>query len=171
MAIFKQFTQKGIEIDRPPLVRSKSVNVYTHIAYTDPSMIIVDQTLVQAAKKAHDNAYAPYSKFHVGAAVVTNTGNITSGSNVENASYGLTICAERNCISQSISRGEYKFCTLVIYTEQESLIPPCGACRQFLAEFFDENVVIVAINHKGEQQEWTITDLLPDSFTPQHLDR
>lgn len=127
--------------------------------------------LIKSAKKAFDNAYAPYSNFHVGAAALTDKNTIVSGCNVENASYGLTVCAERNCIAQAVISGETVFNTLVIYTEQEKLVPPCGACRQVIAEFFEQSAVITAINHLGEQKDWTVEQLLPDAFTPKFLDK
>jgi cytidine deaminase len=125
--------------------------------------------LVVAAKEAYQRAYAPYSKFHVGASALTTDGNIVNGCNVENASYGLTICAERNCISHAVVNGEQQFQVIVIYTEQEKLTPPCGACRQVIAEFFEQSAPVIAVNHKNEQQVWTVQQLLPDAFTPKDL--
>ncbi|WOH36310.1 cytidine deaminase [Thalassotalea fonticola] len=122
-----------------------------------------------AAKKAYNNAYAPYSNFFVGAAALTKAGNIVSGCNVENASYGLTVCAERNCIAQAIINGEQEFQTLVIYTEQEKLTPPCGACRQVIAEFLEQSAVVTVVNHLEQQISWTVKQLLPDAFTPKDL--
>ncbi|MGB1199193.1 MAG: cytidine deaminase [Thalassotalea sp.] len=127
--------------------------------------------LIISAKNAFNNAYAPYSNFHVGAAALTEKNTIVSGCNVENASYGLTVCAERNCIAQAVIAGETLFKTLVIYTEQEKLVPPCGACRQVIAEFFNQDAVISAINHLGQQQHWTVAELLPDAFTPKFLNK
>jgi cytidine deaminase len=125
--------------------------------------------LIVAAKKAFDNAYAPYSHFHVGAAAYTEKQVLVSGCNVENASYGLTVCAERNCIAQAVIKGEQKFTTMVIYTEQEKLTPPCGACRQVIVEFFEPNAKIVAVNHLKQHKEWQVCELLPDAFTPKDL--
>ncbi|WNC72285.1 cytidine deaminase [Thalassotalea psychrophila] len=123
-----------------------------------------------AAKNAYNNAYAPYSNFFVGAAALTKNGNIVSGCNVENASYGLTVCAERNCIAQAVINGEQQFQTLVIYTEQEKLTPPCGACRQVIAEFLDQSAIVTAVNHLDQQISWTVKQLLPDAFTPKDLE-
>lgn len=122
-----------------------------------------------AAKSAYNNAYAPYSNFYVGAAALTKAGNIVSGCNVENASYGLTVCAERNCIAQAIINGEQEFQSLVIYTEQEKLTPPCGACRQVIAEFLEQSAVVTAVNHLDQETSWTVKQLLPDAFTPKYL--
>ena len=125
--------------------------------------------VIAAAKISYQRAYAPYSNFHVGAAALTTNGNIVQGCNVENASYGLTVCAERNCISNAVINGEQAFEVIVIYTEQEKLTPPCGACRQVIAEFFEQSAPVIAVNHKNEQQVWTVQQLLPDAFTPKDL--
>lgn len=125
--------------------------------------------VIAAAKSAYQLAYAPYSKFHVGSAALTAEGNIVKGCNVENASYGLTVCAERNCISNAVINGEQQFQVIVIYTEQDKLTPPCGACRQVIAEFFEQSAPVIAVNHKNEQQVWTVEQLLPDAFTPKDL--
>ncbi len=125
--------------------------------------------LIAAAKSAYQLAYAPYSNFHVGSAALTTKGNIVKGCNVENASYGLTICAERNCINHAVVNGEQQFEVIVIYTEQEKLTPPCGACRQVIAEFFEQSAPVLAVNHKGERKIWTVQALLPDAFTPKDL--
>lgn len=125
--------------------------------------------VISAAKAAYQLAYAPYSNFHVGAAALTTSGNIVRGCNVENASYGLTICAERNCINHAVVNGEQQFKVIVIYTEQEKLTPPCGACRQVIAEFFEQLAPVVAVNHKNDRKIWTVQALLPDAFTPKDL--
>ncbi len=127
------------------------------------------QGLINYAKESATKAYAPYSDFHVGAAAFTEQGNVVQGCNVENASYGLTVCAERNCIAQAVIKGEQNFTAMVIYTEQEKLTPPCGACRQVIAEFFPSSASIMAANHLGDQQKWTVEQLLPDAFLPQNL--
>ncbi|GLX80133.1 cytidine deaminase [Thalassotalea insulae] len=128
-----------------------------------------ESALIVRAKTAYQNAYAPYSNFHVGAAALTKNGNIVSGCNVENASYGLTVCAERNCIAQAVINGEQQFETLVIYTEQEKLTPPCGACRQVIVEFFQPQATIMAVNHLADKKTWTVEELLPNAFTPKDL--
>ncbi len=125
--------------------------------------------LILAAKQASKHAYAPYSKFYVGAAALTLSGIIVSGCNVENASYGLTICAERNCLASAINQGEQAFSIVVIYTEQEVITPPCGACRQVLAEFLTSSSTVIGVNHFDQQKQWTIAELLPDAFTPKNL--
>ncbi|PCI55090.1 MAG: cytidine deaminase [Gammaproteobacteria bacterium] len=140
---------------------------------------IVDVTVKQwgelskAAETAFNKAYAPYSDFKVGAAALTADNQIVQGCNVENASYGLTICAERNCIANGVitnqSNKKVTFTALVIYTAQEKLTPPCGACRQVVSEFFPKNALVMAVNHLNEQKKWTVEQLLPDAFTPYDL--
>lgn len=125
--------------------------------------------VIEAAKLAYQKAYAPYSHFHVGAAALTTDGNIVKGCNVENASYGLTVCAERNCIGHAVVEGKRTFTVIVIYTEQETLTPPCGACRQVIAEFFEQNAPVIALNHLNKRKTWTVQQLLPDAFTPKDL--
>ena len=126
-------------------------------------------TLVNAAKEGFENAYAPYSNFHVGAAALTANGNIVKGCNVENASYGLTVCAERNCLAQGVISGEQAFSAIVIYTNQEKLTPPCGACRQVIVEFLAPDALVMAVNHNNDKKQWTVDELLPDAFTPKDL--
>lgn len=125
--------------------------------------------LTEQAKNAYLKAYAPYSQFRVGAAALTISDHIVCGCNVENASYGLTVCAERNCIAQAVINGEQQFKTLVIYTEQEKLTPPCGACRQVIVEFFEPSAKIHAVNHLAHSKTWTVEELLPSAFTPKDL--
>jgi cytidine deaminase len=126
-------------------------------------------TLVNAAKEGFENAYAPYSNFHVGAAALTANGKVVKGCNVENASYGLTVCAERNCLAQGVISGEKSFTAIVIYTNQEKLTPPCGACRQVIVEFLAPHALVMAVNHNNDKKQWTVNELLPDAFTPKDL--
>ena len=129
--------------------------------------------LIEKARTAYHRAYAPYSDFNVGAAGLTTGNTIVQGCNVENASYGLTVCAERNCIAQGVIQNEnsaaVKFSAMVIYTEQVKLTPPCGACRQVISEFFQPTAIIMSVNHLNEHLQWTIAQLLPDAFTPAEL--
>ena len=125
--------------------------------------------LVEAAKNGFAKAYAPYSNFRVGAAALTASGNIVKGCNVENASYGLTVCAERNCLAQGVISGEQAFSAIVIYTNQEKLTPPCGACRQVIVEFLAPDALVMAVNHNNDKKQWTVNELLPDAFTPKDL--
>jgi cytidine deaminase len=118
---------------------------------------------IEAAEQVATQAYAPYSSFAVGAALITKSGRIFSGCNVENASYGLTICAERNAIFRAVAEGERQFETLVIYTPTDRFTGPCGACRQVMAEFAPKLEVIM-VNKKGRVRRTSLARLLPDQF-------
>jgi cytidine deaminase len=121
---------------------------------------------LKAAAKASKKAYAPYSKFHVGAALLTDRGEIITGCNVENASYGLTICAERNAIFAAVARGIRKFKAVAIVASGKQMPFPCGACRQVLVEFCgkDTPVYIAPVRKLSQYDESTLGDLLPRSF-------
>ncbi len=126
-------------------------------------------SLQQFAQNAASQAYAPYSRFPVGVAILAASGQVYTGCNVENASYGGTTCAERNAIAAAVVAGERQFLALVVYTPQEKLTPPCGICRQVIAEFFTPASPIASCNHLGQLQTWTLAELLPDAFTPTYL--
>ena len=123
---------------------------------------------ISIAKRTRELAYTPYSNFKVGAAVVTKEGTIYSGCNIENASYGLTICAERVAIFKAISEGERDFDFLVIVTDTQNPTTPCGACRQVMREF-GQTLEIIITNLKGDEKRMTLSQLLPDSFGPEDL--
>jgi cytidine deaminase len=120
------------------------------------------ELLIRAANAARDNAYAPYSRYHVGAALVTTDGRIFSGCNVENASFGLSLCAERNAVAAAIAADEREFRALVVVTDSSPPAAPCGACRQVLAEFGSFHVLLV--NPAGERQATTVAELQPRPF-------
>ena len=124
------------------------------------------QELVAAATAARTMAYVPYSGYAVGAALRTDDGHIFTGCNVENASYGLTVCAERNAVFQAVARGERSFQVMAVVTENG--VTPCGACRQVLVEFNPHMTVIVA-DLAGGIRTYTLPELLPDAFEPEHL--
>ena len=125
------------------------------------------QDLVDAATAARANAYAPYSGFAVGAAVSDDRGRIYSGANVENASYGLTICAERSAIASAISAGARQLLELVVVTDATPASAPCGACRQVMREF-GPDLVVTAVGPDGVRS-WNVGELLPDAFGPKDL--
>ena len=128
------------------------------------------QQLVAQAKATLKNAYAPYSRFKVCSAVSDEHGRVFVGVNVENASYGGTICAERSAIVQAISFGSKKIMEVVIVTPTTSPTAPCGFCRQFINEFGDKNLKITSIALKtGRKKTWTLKKLLPDAFGPSNL--
>ncbi len=122
-----------------------------------------DETLLELAKTAWNHAYVPYSKFHVGAALKAASGTNFSGANIENASYGLTRCAEQSAIQAMASQGERKFSEIVIYTEADDPATPCGACRQILYEF-NPDAQVYLVNHHGVIKSYKVSDLLPDAF-------
>ena len=125
--------------------------------------------LVARARAAMRNAHAPYSKFHVGAAIEAADGTIHVGCNVESASYGLTICAERMALGAAVAAGATALRRVVVTTDVDPPAAPCGACRQLLAEFgLDLEVIAVG---PGSERRWTLRQLLPDAFTRETLDR
>ncbi|AIY75655.1 cytidine deaminase [Bacillus tropicus] len=124
---------------------------------------------IEEANKMLAKAYIPYSKFPVGAALVTKEGKIYTGCNIENASYGLCNCAERTAIFKAVSEGERDFSYLVITGETDGPISPCGACRQVIAEFCDPKMPVLLTNVKGDEKEVTVEQLLPGAFSIEDL--
>jgi cytidine deaminase len=120
---------------------------------------------------AQGEAYAPYSKFRVGAAVRMTTGEVYSGANIENASYGLAICAERTAIFAAVIAGARQLEAVTVCSDSSPPASPCGACRQVLLEFAPDpsKVTVTSINAKGERRAWTLAQLLPDGFTGKEL--
>ncbi|MEJ7597699.1 MAG: cytidine deaminase [Kofleriaceae bacterium] len=127
-------------------------------------------TLEDRARSAQDRAYAPYSKFKVGAALRM-SGQEFEGANVENASYSLTICAERAAIATAVVAGARELEEVVVCTDASPPSSPCGACRQVLVEFARDPaaVTVTAVNPQGERRSWTLAQLLPDSFSSREL--
>jgi cytidine deaminase len=126
------------------------------------------EKLIGAAAAAREKAYAPYSKFRVGAAILTKEGRYYTGCNIENASYGLTCCAERVALFKAVSNSERSFEAIAITAGTKEFCPPCGACRQALAEF-GANIKVYMANEAGEYQMQTVAELLPLSFTAESL--
>lgn len=124
---------------------------------------------LEEAYTAMENAYVPYSKFPVGAALITEDGIVYQGCNIENSSYGLSNCAERTAIFKAVSVGEKRFKALVITGETEGPISPCGACRQVIAEFCAPKMPVYLTNTKGALMETTVEQLLPGAFTKEDL--
>jgi cytidine deaminase len=127
-----------------------------------------DQELVEAARAVRENAYAPFSKFKVGAALETDDGKIIVGSNVESASYGLTVCAERVAVWNAISQGKIKITRIAVVADTEDLTPPCGVCRQIIWEFGGDIPVVFA-NLAGKVETVQMKDLLPRAFDTKFL--
>ena len=125
------------------------------------------QSLIDLANTARQRAYAPYSKYHVGAALRTKTGRLFTGVNIENAAYPHTMCAERVAIFKAVSEGETEFEIIAVATDNGG--SPCGGCRQVMAEFGLDTLVLIA-NGAGELlKEMTVKELLPEAFTPEKL--
>lgn len=124
--------------------------------------------LVAGAKSASTRAYCPYSRFPVGAAVLTVSGEVFTGCNVENASYGLTICAERNAVFAMVAAGARQIAAVVIYTPTDTASAPCGACRQVINEF-GPNARILCVADGADRIDMPVSELLPAAFGPHNL--
>lgn len=125
------------------------------------------QSLIDLANTTRQRAYVPYSKYHVGAALRTKTGRIFTGVNVENAAYPQTMCAERVAVFKAVSEGEQEFEAISVVTDNGG--SPCGGCRQVLAEFGLDTLVLIADGEGHLLKEMTVKELLPEAFTPEHL--
>ena len=124
--------------------------------------------LIRAARQARKNAYVPYSRYKVGAAVLAKSGKIYTGCNVENAAYPSGLCAERVAIFKAVSEGEREFVAMAVVTS--NLGSPCGACRQVLSEFAEDDAVIILASMHGKQiKQFTMAEILLDRFTSDHL--
>lgn len=128
-----------------------------------------DRQLVEMARQARERAYAPYSRFPVGAALLGHSGRVYTGCNVENASYPLTICAEQTAVTKAISEGEREFEAIAVISATGAT--PCGACRQILREFGGQggDLRVIVADMEGHVRAFTIADLLPAGFTPDQL--
>jgi cytidine deaminase len=133
----------------------------------------VDETMVdemlRSARDLLPRAYAPYSGFHVGAALLDGDAAIRTGVNIENASYPLSVCAERNAVGSMIASGERRILAVAVATDAPAPTPPCGGCRQVLWEFGDADTPIVAEGAEGIRSRWRLGDLLPHAFGPDDL--
>jgi cytidine deaminase len=135
-------------------------------------MITVDpKQLIDEAIAASKQAHVPYSHFHVGAALLTTDGKIYRGCNIENASYGLTNCAERTAIFKAVSEGDKQFSAIAVVGDTDGPISPCGACRQVLAEFCDDHTQIILANLKGDFVITNINEILPGYFSSKDLQK
>ena len=128
----------------------------------------LEKELIEAATQVRENAYAPFSEFKVGAALETDDGQIIVGSNVESASYGLTVCAERVAVWNAISQGKRKIKRIAVVADTEELTPPCGVCRQIIWEFGGDIPVIFGNLH-GKTETVQMKDLLPRAFDTKFL--
>ena len=132
----------------------------------NPESVIDDsivEKLISAAASAREQAYAPYSDYKVGAALLAEDDSIYRGCNVENASYGLTICAERNAVGAAVLEGKRRFKAIAIVSDDDPPATPCGACRQVLVQF-GNNIMVVTANLKGHRKDFMLSDLIPHVF-------
>lgn len=127
------------------------------------------EELLALARRARDRAYAPYSNFKVGAVVECADGSVFTGCNIENSSYGLTICAERVALGKAISEGAADFVRVVVIADAHSPVPPCGACRQVILELCGKDVEVVMANLQGQVESRTAGELLPAAFDQSFL--
>ena len=129
---------------------------------------MTEKELIQAAVEMLDKAYVPYSHFPVGAALECGDGTVYTGCNIENAAFPCTICAERAAIFKAVSEGHRTFRRIVVAGRSEKFCVPCGSCRQVMREFALE-MEVICLNGKGEARQYTLRQLLPESFGPEYL--
>jgi cytidine deaminase len=125
---------------------------------------VTPQELVESARQAREHAHAPFSNFKVGAALECSDGQIVTGCNVENSSYGLSMCAERVAIFKAISEGFHSFKRIAVLADTHSPVRPCGACRQVISDLFPPHAEVLMANVQGEMERTTIQELLPAPF-------
>lgn len=125
--------------------------------------------LIEEAKRAREKAYAPYSKFGVGAALLTKDGKVYHGCNIENAAYSMCNCAERTALFKAYSEGDKDFQMLAVVADTDRPCSPCGACRQVISELCSKDMTVILTNLKGDILEITVENLLPGAFTPEDL--
>lgn len=128
-----------------------------------------DQDLIQQALKARTTAYVPYSKFAVGAALLTESGKVYTGCNIENAAYPLCNCAERTAIFKAYSEGDQNYQAIAVVADTDQPVPPCGACRQVMVELCPPHMKVILTNLRGDITETTVQALLPGAFTKEDL--
>jgi cytidine deaminase len=132
--------------------------------------MITDDDLIGHAKDARRWAHAPYSNFNVGAAVLSSDGRVFTGCNIENSTYGLSMCAERVAIFKAVSGGASEILKVAVVTDHEQLAPPCGCCRQMIWEFASDQSEVILANLLGDVRKYLIRDLLPDAFDARYLE-
>jgi cytidine deaminase len=127
------------------------------------------EQLIEEAKKAREKAYVPYSKFGVGAALLTTDGKVYHGCNIENAAYSMCNCAERTAVFKAFSEGDRRYQMMAVVADTDRPCSPCGACRQVIAELCPREMKVVLTNLKGDVLETTVEQLLPGAFSPEDL--
>lgn len=156
-----------------PLAGASSTALPNRVSPSSKHTVSISEAILDELKRrarvAAGLAYAPYSGFAVGAAVLTGSGEIHCGANVENASFGLSLCAERNAIFRAVASGARKLEALAVYTPTASATMPCGACRQVLLEFGADALVVCCTDAAAEERRFTLGELLPAAFGPASL--
>ena len=132
--------------------------------------MISDDELIDLAKGARQWAHAPYSNFSVGAALLSSDGHVFTGCNVENSTYGLSMCAERVAIFKAVSEGAHEIARIAVVADHEHIAPPCGCCRQMIWEFSSDNTEVILANLSGDVRRYRISDLLPEAFDARYLE-
>jgi cytidine deaminase len=127
------------------------------------------EQLMEEAKKARDKAYVPYSKFGVGAALLTTDGKVYHGCNIENAAYSMCNCAERTALFKAYSEGDRDYQMMAVVADTDRPCSPCGACRQVISELCPSDMKVILTNLKGDVKELTVAELLPGAFSPEDL--
>lgn len=127
------------------------------------------EQLIQEAKLARERAYVPYSKFKVGAALLSKDGKVYHGCNIENAAYSMCNCAERTALFKAYSDGDTDYSMIAVVADTARPVPPCGACRQVISELCPKEMKVVLTNLKGDVEELTVAELLPGAFSPEDL--
>ncbi|PLR76996.1 cytidine deaminase [Bacillus sp. V3-13] len=127
------------------------------------------EKLIGEAKKAREKAYVPYSKFQVGAALLTNDGKVYHGCNIENAAYSMCNCAERTALFKAYSEGDRVFTAMAVIADTKGPVSPCGACRQVISELCPRDMKVILTNLNGVTREFTVEQLLPGAFSPEDL--
>ncbi|MEW4306697.1 cytidine deaminase [Rossellomorea marisflavi] len=127
------------------------------------------QQMITEAKAARELAYVPYSRFQVGAALLTKDGKVYRGCNIENAAYSMCNCAERTALFKAYSEGDKDFSMLTVVADTKRPVPPCGACRQVISELCPKDMRVVLTNLNGDVRELTVAELLPGAFSPEDL--
>jgi cytidine deaminase len=132
--------------------------------------MICDDDLIVQAKDARRWAHAPYSNFNVGAALLSSDGRVFTGCNIENSTYGLSMCAELVAIFKAVSDGASEIVKVAVVTDHQQLAPPCGCCRQMIWEFASDQTEVILANLLGDVRKYQIRDLLPDAFDARYLE-
>jgi cytidine deaminase len=127
------------------------------------------EELIEQAKNAREKAYVPYSKFQVGAALLSSEGKVYHGANIENAAYSMTCCAERTALFKAYTEGDKQFRAIAVVADTKRPVPPCGACRQVISELCPPDMPVYLTNLKGDVHEILVKDLLPGAFSPEDL--